>query len=127
MWNLLIAIITVLFHAWSSINQITLIGSSGWHMKPCWYGLYCTTHSYFWKGKGSTDMSLSPAFELDMLSCSRHIYWLDVKSDNLQYNMLLCWFAGTNDSSTNHLMFQVSFFLIISCKILCKNCFNLFS
>ena len=32
------------------------------------------------------------------------------KSDNLQYNMLGRWFAGTNDSSNKHLMFQVLFF-----------------
>jgi hypothetical protein len=29
------------------------------------------------------------------------------KSDNLQYNMLVGWFAWTNDSSTKGLMFQV--------------------
>ena len=40
--------------------------------------------------------------------------------------LLVCWFAGTNDSSTKRLMFQVLFFFTISCKILCKNCFNLF-
>ena len=27
-----------------------------------------------------------------------------------QYNTLLCWFTGTNDSSTKRLMFQVLFF-----------------
>ena len=35
---------------------------------------------------------------------------LDIKSVNLQYNTLARWVAGTNDSSTNHLMFQVLFF-----------------
>ncbi len=39
------------------------------------------------KGKGSTDMSPSPAFELDMLSCSRHIYWLDVISSPISHCM----------------------------------------
>ena len=29
----------------------------------------------------------------------------DQKSDNLQYNTLVRWFAGTNDSSTKHLIF----------------------
>ena len=44
-----------------------------------------------------------------------------VKSDNLQYNMLVCWFTGTNDSSTKCLMFQVLFCsFIISCKIICN-------
>ena len=32
------------------------------------------------------------------------------KSDNLQYNTVGCWVAGTNDSSTKHLMFQVYIF-----------------
>ena len=41
--------------------------------------------------------------------------------------MLVRWVAGTNDSLTKCLMIQLLFFLfIISCKILCKNCFNLF-
>ena len=40
---------------------------------------------------------------------------------------IIRWFAGTNDSSTKRLGFHVLFFFfIISCKILCKNCFNLF-
>ena len=33
-----------------------------------------------------------------------------LKSVNLQYNTLVCWADGTNDSSTKRLMFQVSFF-----------------
>jgi hypothetical protein len=32
---------------------------------------------------------------------------LQKKSDNLQYNTLVRWFAGTNDSAIKHLMFQV--------------------
>ena len=36
----------------------------------------------------------------------------DQKSDNLQYNTLVRWFAGTNDSSTKCPMFQVLFFFI---------------
>ena len=50
-----------------------------------------------------------------------------LKSDNLQYNTLVRLADGTNDSSTKHLMFQEFFFVLISCKILCKNNFNLFS
>ena len=57
----------------------------------------------------------------------RWIYRLLYKSDNLQYNTPACWVDGTNDSSTKGLMFQVLFFFMISCKILCKNPFNLFS
>ena len=34
---------------------------------------------------------------------------------------------GTNEMPTKHLMFQVLSFFMISCKILCKNPFNLFS
>ena len=48
------------------------------------------------------------------------------KLDNLQYNTLDCWVAGTNHSLTNRLMYQVLFFFIISSKILCKNPFNFF-
>ena len=32
------------------------------------------------------------------------------KSENLQYNTLVCWFAGTKDSSTKRLMFQALFY-----------------
>ena len=32
------------------------------------------------------------------------------ESKNLQYNTLVCWFAGTNDLTTKGLMFQVLFF-----------------
>ena len=49
------------------------------------------------------------------------------KSVNLQYNTLGRLDHGTNESSTKRLIFQVSFFFMISCKILCKNRFNLFS
>ena len=48
------------------------------------------------------------------------------KSDNRQYNTMVCWVDGKNDSLTKCLMFQVLFFFIISCKFLCKNCFNFF-
>ena len=49
------------------------------------------------------------------------------KSVNLQYHTLGCLDDGTNELSTKRLMFQVLFFFMISCKILCKNPFNLFS
>ena len=50
-----------------------------------------------------------------------------LKCDNLPYNTLDRSVAGTNDSLTKHLMFHVFFFFfIISCKFLCKNCFNSF-
>ena len=45
--------------------------------------------------------------------------FLPLKSVNLQYNMLVCWDAGTKDSSTKRLMFQFVIFTI-SCKILFK-------
>ena len=47
-----------------------------------------------------------------------------LKSVNLQYITLGHWDDGTNESSTQRLMFQVLFFFIISCKILCKKPFN---
>ena len=50
----------------------------------------------------------------------------DHKSVNLQYNTLGCLDDGTNESLTKRLMFQVLFFFMISCRILCKNTFNLF-
>ena len=50
-----------------------------------------------------------------------------MKSVNLQYITLGCLDDGTNKSLTKCLMFQVLFFFMISCKILCKNPFNLFS
>ena len=50
-----------------------------------------------------------------------------LKSDNLQYNMLGRWVDGIIVSLTKCLIFQVLFFFMISCKILCKNPFNLFS
>ena len=46
---------------------------------------------------------------------------------NLQCNMLGCLDDGTKESSTKRLMCHVLFFFMISCKILCKNNFNLFS
>ena len=42
------------------------------------------------------------------------------------YNIMVRWFAGTNELLTKCPMFQVLFFFIISWKILCKNYFNLF-
>ena len=53
-------------------------------------------------------------------------FFVILKSVNLQYNTLGCLDDGTNELLTKRLMFQV-FFFIISCKILCKNPFNLFS
>ena len=49
------------------------------------------------------------------------------KSVNSQYNTLSRLDDGTNKSFTKRLMFQVIFFFMISCKILCKNPLNLFS
>ena len=48
----------------------------------------------------------------------------DLRSVNLQYNMLARWASGTNDSSTSDV--PSIFFFIKSCKILCKNPLNLF-
>ena len=49
------------------------------------------------------------------------------KCNNLQQNTLGRCVDGTIVSLTKCLMFQVLFFFIISCKILFKNPFNLFS
>ena len=40
--------------------------------------------------------------------------------------LLGCWVTEMTDSLRKCLMLQVLFFFIISCKILCKNCFFLF-
>ena len=43
---------------------------------------------------------------------------------NLQYNTLLCWDEQLTDQVSD--VPSITIFFIISCKILCKNCFNLF-
>ena len=47
-------------------------------------------------------------FRIEVLVCSS--FANDQKSNNLQYNTLVCWFAGTNDTSPKRLMCQVFFF-----------------
>ena len=42
---------------------------------------------------------------------------MDHKSNNLQYNTLVCWANGTNKSLTKRLMFQLFFFFIISYRL----------
>ena len=49
-----------------------------------------------------------------------------MRADTLQYNTLGRWVNGMTLSLTKHLMFQVSFFFIIFCKILFKNLFSYF-
>ena len=41
---------------------------------------------------------------------SRECGWQDLPFWNLQYYTMACWVAGTNDSSTKHLIFQVFYF-----------------
>ena len=48
-----------------------------------------------------SELSLSP-FQVSRINCPV------LKSDNLQYDTLVRWFPGTNDSSTRHV--QVLFF-----------------
>ena len=50
---------------------------------------------------------------------SKHylIIWLNLKSVNLQYNTLGCWFVWTNEPATKRLMFQAIFFFIISYRL----------
>ena len=47
------------------------------------------------------------AFNVEFLS---KIQQTKIKSDNLQYNTLVRWADGTNDSATKGLTFQVFFF-----------------
>ena len=76
------------------------------------------------------DLSTIIIFDLPGMFCEvvswRFNRCQDINLLNLQYNTLVCLFAGTNESSTKRLMFQVLFFFMISCRILCKNTFNLF-
>ena len=52
---------------------------------------------------------------------------IELKSINLQYNTLVCWTHGTNDSLTKRMVFQVlSFFFHKIFQILCINPFNFF-
>ena len=63
----------------------------------------------------------------DLVGFHLHIFPFHLlKFVNLQYNTLVFWFVGTNDSSTKHLMFKVFFFFITSCKILQKIVFIYF-
>ena len=64
---------------------------------------------------------------ISSISGTRRRKYRRLETDNLQYNTLGRWVDGTIVSLTKRLMFQVLFFFIISCKILCKNPFNLFS
>ena len=79
------------------------------------------------KPKGGYCIAHTRLFYYFTVGLFNPISFIHQKSDNLQYNTLVCWVAGMNDSSTKCLMFQVLFFFMTSCKILCKNCFNLFS
>ena len=47
-------------------------------------------------------------------SISQFIYFklAELKSDNLQYNTLVCWADGTNNYLTKRLTFQVFFFIL---------------
>ena len=55
----------------------------------------------------------------------KNLVAINLKSDNLQYNTLVRWFSGTNDSSIKHLMFQALYFFMISYKSLCQNYKNI--
>ena len=75
------------------------------------YPLCIEVHSRVHKSRYSPNtviqcVRLAPFFILAVL------FWTGLvqKSDNLQYNTLVCWVAGMNDSSTNHQVFQVLFF-----------------
>ena len=68
--------------------------------------------------------------DISGLKSQRELIWdwtqMGLKSVNLQYNTLGRLDDRTNELSTKHLMFQVLFFFMISCRILRKNTFNLF-
>ena len=81
------------FHVWNPVDWIQLLRptkSKIWH---CGFVLHL---SY------SSNWILIPII---------------IKSDNLQYNTLVRWVAGMNDSSTKRLMFQALFIFIISYRL----------
>ena len=109
---------------------LNLVGSFRPHgsfglLRLRWHGRLCGPFGLHWP-VCHTRVRRNPLFLRlwqFLINADMHI----IKSNNLQYNRLGRWVAGTNNSSTKRLMFQVLFFFIISCKILCKNSFNLFS
>ena len=56
------------------------------------------------------DLSLSTDLSLAAAWLALHTAGFHQKSDNLQYNMMVPWFAGTNYLLTKSLMYQVLFF-----------------
>ena len=74
----------------------TVVGQKILKGKTLFLILYLLLHSHF----NRPSLDFKPLF----------------KPENLQYSMLVCWFAGTNDSSTKCLMFQV-FSSIISYRL----------
>ena len=97
----------------------------------CWFVIL----SHFHIGKDTVTknvlqpkvLQIKSVSQLNLYSEVKFLIYEEIKSINLQYNRLGCLDHGTNESSTKRLMFQVLFFFMISCKILCKNPFNLFS
>ena len=58
--------------------------------------------------------------------CNRHLRSVSWNPTIFNIIHLVAWSMERSRRLTKHLMFQVSFVFIISCKILCKNPFNLF-
>ena len=97
-----------------------------WH----WWCLWAFQTTYL---PNSIIANIYPFINSILFSYSSTMQWVEIISDvpffksvNLQYDMLVRWADGRNDSSTMCLMFQIIFFVIKSCKIHCKYTFNLF-
>ena len=106
-------------------------------VKASWYAVFgslekpCISKTVHHKiGKNPKQSAQNPCKILKIFKNPRKSKYLkcfwNQKSINLQYNMLGRLDDGTNESSTKRLMFQILFFFMISCRILCKNTFNLF-
>ena len=95
---------------WKWIYVLVLWGKLGmkWEMVPH----YVTQASWDVSRK-----SWANSFYLGKVSGFCFITFPFIKSDNLQYNTLVCWADGTNDSSTKRLNFQVFFLHTIFCRL----------
>ena len=90
--------------------------------EQAWYVLLCENNN---TEKQTFDSHCLSCLFIKRPNSVQLIMFLSLSRNPTIYN-IIHWFAGTNDSSTKCLMLQVLFFFIISCKILCRNPFNLY-
>ena len=91
-------------------NFVLIYGINPVFDRVCKTKKFSTVWNWSWFEKAGYILkgySLALVYQL-LSGCSGQIK--DLRSDNLQYNLLVRWDVGTNDSSTKHLMFQALFF-----------------